>query len=143
MAQDLCLTLAMEPHSGEGEAAMDEEMVDALVCALIADLNSIEAVRAEPGRAAAPEGSKAVGALLLGVLQAEVSVANAIKVVRFLKVRLLDGQPQPPIRLKLVRTGADGSVTAVELEGSAADQIAMEALLCQAEAIVEKLGRRS
>lgn len=143
MAQDLRLTLAMEPHSGEGEAAMDEEMVDALVCALIADLNSIEAVRAEPGRAAAPEGSKAVGAFLLGVLQAEVSVANAIKVVRFLKARLLDGQPQPPIRLKLVRTGADGSVTAVELEGSAADQIAMDALLCQAEAIVEKLGRRS
>lgn len=143
MAEALRFTLAMEPHSGDGEAAMDGEMVDALVCALIADLNSIESVRAEQGRAEAPEGSKAVGALLLGVLQAEVSLENAIKVARFLKARLLDGQPQPPIRLKLARTGADGSVTAVELEGSAADQEAMVALLGRLEASVETLGRLS
>ena len=143
MAEELRLILAMEPHSGDGEAAMADEIVDALMCALIADLNSIETVRAEPGRAEAPEGRKAVGGFLLGVLKAEVSVANAIKVVRFLKARLLDGQPQPPIRLKLARTGADGSVTAVELEGSAADQEAMEALLGRLEASVEKLGRLS
>lgn len=66
MVEELRLTLAMEPHSGDGEAAMDDEMVEALTCALIADLNSIETVRA----------------YLLGVLQAEVSVASAIKVVR-------------------------------------------------------------
>jgi hypothetical protein len=108
---------------------------------LIADLNSIESVRAEQARAEAPEGSKAVGAFLLGVLQAEVSVENALKVARFLKARLLDGSPQPPIRLKLARTNADGSVTAVELEGAAADQEAMEALLSRLEASVETLGR--
>jgi hypothetical protein len=143
MTDGLQLTLAMEPHSGDGEAAMDDEMVDALVSALIADLNSIESVRAEQARAEAPEGSKAVGAFLLGVLQAEVSVANALKVARFLKARLLDGSPQPPIRLKLARTNADGSVTAVELEGAAADQEAMETLLSRLEASVEKLGRTS
>ncbi len=143
MVEGMRLTLAMEPHSGDGDAAMDDEWMDALVSALIADLNSIETVRAEQRRAEAPEGSKAVGALLLGVLQAEVSLENAIKVARFLKTRLLDGQPQPPIRLKLERTGADGSVTAVELEGTAADQEAMEALLGRLEASVEKLGRLS
>ena len=82
-----------------------------------------------------------MGAFLLGVLQAEVSVENALKVARFLKTRLLDGSPQPPIRLRLARTNADGSVTAVELEGAAADQEAMEALLSRLEASVETLGR--
>ena len=107
----------------------------------IADLNSIESVHAEQAHVEAPEGSKAVGAFLLGVLQAEVSVANAIKVVRFLKARLLDDKPQVPIHLKLTRTGADGSVTAVELEGSATDQRAMEDLLNRLEASVETLVR--
>ncbi len=127
MAEGLRLTLAIEPDSGEGETAPEADAVDALLSELIADLNSIESVRAQEASAEAPEGTKAVGAFLLGVLQAEVSVENALKVVRFLKTRLLDGSPQPPIRLRLARTNADGSVTAVELEGAAADQEAMEA----------------
>jgi hypothetical protein len=141
MAEGLRLTLALEQGAGEGNSTIDGEMVDALLSELIADLNSIESVHAEQAHAEVPEGSKAVGAFLLGVLQAEVSVANAIKVVRFLKARLADGQPQPPIRLKLERT-ADGGVTA-ELEGAAADQDAMRALLERLEASVEKLGQMS
>ena len=143
MAEGVRLTLAMEPDSGEGGSVVDGEQIDALLNTLIADLNSIESVRAEEAPAEAPEGSKAVGAFVLGVLQAEVSVANAIKVVRFLKARLLDGPPLPPIRLKLQSTSADGHVIAVELEGAAADQEAMEALLARLEASVEKLGRLS
>jgi hypothetical protein len=94
MTDSLQLTLAMEPPSGDGDAAMADEMVDALVSDLIADLNSIESVRAEQARAEAPEGSKAVGAFLLGVLQAEVSLENAIKVARFLKTTAA-GWPAP------------------------------------------------
>ena len=143
MAHTLRFTLALEPDTGSGQASLSPDGLDQLVGELIADLNSIESVRAEQVCAEAPEGSKGLGALVLGALQAEASLGNAIKVARFLKTRLLDGSPLPPIRLKVERSHADGSSTVVELEGAAADQEAIESLLSRLEATVNTLDRSS
>jgi hypothetical protein len=70
-------------------------------------------------------------------LTAEVNGRNALKAVRYLRSRLLDRSR--PIRLKLSRKGGDGAELAVELEGSAKDQEAIDALLTRLEACVRRL----
>jgi hypothetical protein len=113
--------------------------MDGFVAGLVADLNGIE-----PGSATtlsaeeAEPGSKALGALLLGAMTAEVNGENALKVIRYIYSRLLE-QPSP-IRLKLSRKGSDGAEVVVELEGSPRNQEAMKALLVDAEDVVRRLG---
>lgn len=136
MDHPLLLTLCLE-EGGEGER-MENGDVDAFMAGLVADLNDIEAVSASLASAEDTErGTKALGTFLLGVLTAEVNGENAMKVIRYLRSRLAE-QPQP-IRLKLSRKGPDGTDVAVEMEGSARDKEAMEALLTRLEACVEKV----
>ena len=138
MAAGLLLTLTLEDTA---EGSSEEKLaVDRFVAGLVADLNGIE-----PGSATtlsaeeAEPGSKALGALLLGALAAEVNgELAALKVVRFLCSRLAE-QPHP-IRLKLSRKGRDGEEVVVELEGSPRNQEAMKALLKEAEDVVRRLG---
>ena len=137
MDNGLLLTLTLE-GAAEGSAE-DQRAADAFIAGLVADLNDIEAVRAHSatGEEAEP-GSKALGELLLGVLSAEVNGENAIKVLRYLRMRLLD-QPRP-IRVKLSRKeGVDWIEQAVEVEGSATDQEAIDALLTRLESCVQRL----
>ena len=138
MADSLLLTLMLEDTAGA--SAEDKRAVDAFVAELVAELNGIE-----PGSAArltaeeAEPGSKALGALLLGALTAEVNgELVALKVVRFLCSQLVE-QPHP-LRLKLSRKGPDGEEVMVELEGSPRNQEAMRALLVEAEDVVRRLG---
>lgn len=134
--QQLLLTLALE--EGEEGQGMEKEVLDAFMAELVADLNAIEAVHAARGISEETEpGTKALGTFLLGVLTAEVNGENAMKVIRYLRSRLV-GQPQP-IRLKLSRKGPDGTDVAVEVEGSAEDQEAIEALLTRLEACVQQV----
>ena len=136
MDNRLLLTLSLE-EAGEGHG-MEEGELDAFMAGLVADLNDIEAVNAALASAEETEpGSKALGTFLLGVLTAEVNGENAMKVIRYLRSRLA-GQSQP-IRLKLSRKGPDGTDVAVEMEGSAKDKEAMEALLTRLEACVQKV----
>ena len=136
MDHPLLLTLCLE-EGGEGER-MEKGDVDTFMAGLVADLNDIEAVSASLASAEDTErGTKALGTFLLGVLTAEVNGENAMKVIRYLRSRLAE-QPQP-IRLKLSRKGPDGTDVAVEMEGSARDKEAMEALLTRLEACVEKV----
>jgi hypothetical protein len=136
MDHALLLTLCLE-EAGEGER-MEKGELDAFMAGLVADLNDIEAVNAALASGEETErGTKALGTFLLGVLTAEVNGENAMKVIRYLRSRLAD-QPQP-IRLKLSRKGPDGTDVAVEMEGSAKDKEAMEALLSRLEACVQKV----
>jgi len=136
MDNHLVLTLSLE-GAGEG-SGLEEGDLDAFMASLVADLNDIEAVNAALASAEDTErGTKALGTFLLGVLTAEVNGENAMKVIRYLKSRLAE-QPQP-IRLKLSRKGPDGTDVAVEMEGSARDKEAMEALLTRLEACVQKV----
>jgi hypothetical protein len=136
MASGLLLTLTLE-DAAEGSTE-EKQAVDAFVAGLVADLNAME-----PGSATslsaeeAEPGSKALGALLLGVLSAEVNGENALKVIRYLHSRLVE-QPHP-IRLKLSRKGDGGAEVMVELEGSPRHQEAMMALLKDAEDVVRRL----
>ena len=137
MDNGLLLTLTLE-GAAEGSAE-DQRAADAFLAGLVADLNDIEAVRAHSatGEEAEP-GSKALGELLLGVLSAEVNGENAIKVLRYLRMRLLD-QPRP-VHVKFSRKeGADWNELVVEVEGSAKDQEAIDALLTRLEMCVERL----
>ncbi len=137
MAAGLLLTLTLE-DTAEGSAE-EKHAVDAFVAGLVAEINGIEPGSASTLMAeeAAPD-SKALGALLLGALSAEVNGENALKMIRYLHTRLLE-QPHP-IRLKLSRKGMDGAEVAVELEGSPRQQEAMMALLKEAEDVVRRLG---
>jgi len=136
MGNRLLLTLYLE-EALEGQG-MGEGELDAFIAGLVADLNDIEAVNAALASAEETEGgTKALGTFLLGVLSAEVNGENAMKVIRYLRSRLAE-QPQP-IRLKLSRKGPDGTDVAVEMEGSARDKEAMEALLTRLEACVQKV----
>lgn len=136
MDDRLLLTLTLG-EAGEGHG-MEAGELDAFMAGLVTDLNDIEAVTAALASAEETErGTKALGMFLLGVLTAEVNGENALKVIRYLRSRLAD-QSQP-IRLKLSRKGPDGTDVAVEMEGSAKDKEAMEALLTRLEACVQKV----
>ncbi len=136
MAANLLLTLTLEDTAGA--SAEGKRAVDAFVAGLVADLNGIEAGSANTLSAEEAEpGSKALGALLFGVLTAEVSGENALKVLRYLHSRLVE-QPHP-IRLRLSRKGMDGAEVIVELEGSPRHQETMMALLTEAEDVVRRL----
>lgn len=136
MDNRLLLTLSLE-EAGEG-GGLEKGDLDVFMAGLVADLNDIEAVSASLATAEGTErGTKALGTFLLGVLTAEVNGENAMKVIRYLKSRLAE-QPQP-IRLKLSRKGPDGTDVAVEIEGSARDKEAMEALLSRLEACVQQV----
>ena len=149
MATEQLLTLALScPSPATGPtvatgAGCDGQATDDLVAELVADLNEIEGVLAEAGQGESQPGSKAIGSLLLGQLSAQLNGKNALKVLGYLKRRLID-QPQPPqpvqtpLRLKLSHTTASGEAVALELEAPATDQAALLALFDRAEAFVAR-----
>lgn len=136
MADGLLLTLSLE--SSAGGSAEEKLSLDRFVADLVAELNGIEAGSAALITAEEAEpGSKAMGALLVGALTAEVNGENAGKLFRFLRSRLVE--QYHPIQLKLSRKGNDGAEVLVELEGSSRNQEAILALLLQAEDVVQRL----
>ena len=151
MATEQLLTLALScPSPATGPTAAtgagcDRQAADDLVAELVADLNEIEGVLAEAGQGEPQPGDKAIGSLLLGQLSAQLNDKNALKVLGYLKRRLLD-QPQPlppqavqtPLRLKLSHTKASGEAVALELEAPASDQAALLAMFDRAEAFVAR-----
>ena len=149
MAPEQLLTLALScPSPATGPTAAtgagcDRQAADDFVAELVADLNEIEGVLAEAGQGEPQPGSKAIGSLLLGQLSAQLNGKNALKVLGYLKRRLLD-QPQPPqavqtpLRLKLSHTTASGEAVALELEAPATDQAALLAMFDRAEAFVAR-----
>jgi hypothetical protein len=149
MATEQLLTLALRcPSPATGltaatGAGCDGQAADDLVAELVADLNGIEGVLAEAGQGEPEPGSKAIGSLLLGQLSAQLNDKNALKVLGYLKRRLID-QPQPPqvvqtpLRLKLSHTTASGEAVALELEAPASDQAALLAMFDRAEAFVAR-----
>jgi hypothetical protein len=149
MATEQLLTLALScPSPATGPTAAtgagcDRQAADDFVAELVADLNEIEGVLAEAGQGEPQPGSKAIGSLLLGQLSAQLNGKNALKVLGYLKRRLLD-QPQPPqavqtpLRLKLSHTTASGEAVALELEAPATDQAALLAMFDRAEAFVAR-----
>jgi len=149
MAPEQLLTLALScsspatgPTAATG-AGCDGQATDDFVAELVADLNEIEGVLAEAGQGEPQPGSKAIGSLLLGPLSAQLNSKNALKVLGYLKRRLID-QPQPPqaiqtpLRLKLSHTTASGEAVALELEAPASDQAALLAMFDRAEAFVAR-----
>jgi hypothetical protein len=149
MATEQLLTLALScpgpatgPTAATG-AGRDGQAADDFVAELVADLNEIEGVLAEAGQGEPQPGSKAIGSLLLGQLSAQLNDKNALKVLGYLKRRLID-QPQPPqavqtsLRLKLSHTTASGEAVALELEAPASDQAALLAMFDRAEAFVAR-----
>ena len=149
MATEQLLTLALScPSPATGPTAAtgagcDGQAADDFVAELVADLNEIEGVLAEAGQGEPQPGSKAIGSLLLGQLSAQLNDKNALKVLGYLKRRLID-QPQPPqavqtpLRLKLSHTKASGEAVALELEAPASDQAALLAMFDRAEAFVAR-----
>ena len=149
MATEQLLTLALScPSPDNGPTAAtgagcDGQATDDFVAELVADLNEIEGVLAEAGQGEPQPGSKAIGSLLLGQLSAQLNDKNALKVLGYLKRRLID-QPQPPqavqtpLRLKLSHTTASGEAVALELEAPASDQAALLAMFDRAEAFVAR-----
>ena len=149
MATEQLLTLALScPSPATGPTAAtgagcDGQAADDFVAELVADLNEIEGVLAEAGQGEPQPGDKAIGSLLLGLLSAQLNGKNALKVLGYLKRRLLD-QPQPPqavqtpLRLKLSHTTASGEAVALELEAPATDQAALLAMFDRAEAFVAR-----
>ena len=151
MATELLLTLAL---GGSSAAGFDGQAADDFVAELVADLNEIEGVLAEPGQEQPQPGSKAIGSLLLGQLTAQLNGKNALRVLGYLKRRLIDqplpaqppsaqpppAQPpqaaQPPLRIKLSHTTASGEAVALELEAS--DQEALLVMFDRAEAFVAR-----
>jgi hypothetical protein len=137
-----CPSPATGPTAATG-AGCDRQAADDFVAELVADLNEIEGVLAEAGQGEPQPGSKAIGSLLLGQLSAQLNGKNALKVLGYLKRRLLD-QPQPPqavqtpLRLKLSHTTASGEAVARELEAPATDQAALLAMFDRAEAFVAR-----
>jgi hypothetical protein len=149
MATEQLLTLALScPSPATGPTAApgagcDGQATDDFVAELVADLNEIEGVLAEAGQGEPQPGSKAIGSLLLGQLSAQLNGKNALKVLGYLKRRLID-QPLPPqavqtpLRLKLSHTTASGEAVALELEAPASDQAALLAMFDRAEAFVAR-----
>ena len=149
MATEQLLTLALScPSPATGPTAAtgagcDGQATDDLVAELVADLNEIEGVLAEAGQGEPQPGSKAIGSLLLGQLSAQLNDKNALKVLGYLKRRLID-QPLPPqavqtpLRLKLSHTTASSEAVALELEAPASDQAALLAMFDRAEAFVAR-----
>jgi hypothetical protein len=149
MATEQLLTLALScPSPATGPTAAtgagcDGQATDDFVAELVADLNEIEGVLAEADQGEPQPGSKAIGSLLLGQLSAQLNDKNALKVLGYLKRRLID-QPQPPqavqtpLRLKLSHTTASGEAVALELEAPASDQAALLAMFDRAEAFVSR-----
>jgi hypothetical protein len=149
MAPEQLLTLALScPSPATGPTAAtgagcDGQATDDFVAELVADLNEIEGVLAEAGQGEPQPGSKAIGSLLLGQLSAQLNDKNALKVLGYLKRRLID-QPLPPqavqtpLRLKLSHTTASGEAVALELEAPASDQAALLAMFDRAEAFVAR-----
>ena len=149
MATEQLLTLALScPSPATGPTAAtgagcDGQATDDWVAELVADLNEIEGVLAEAGQGEPQPGSKAIGSLLLGQLSAQLNDKNALKVLGYLKRRLID-QPLPPqavqtpLRLKLSHTTASGEAVALELEAPASDQAALLAMFDRAEAFVAR-----
>jgi hypothetical protein len=149
MAPEQLLTLALScPSPATGPTAAtgagcDGQATDDFVAELVADLNEIEGVLAEAGQGEPQPGSKAIGSLLLGQLSAQLNGKNALKVLGYLKRRLID-QPLPPqavqtpLRLKLSHTTASGEAVALELEAPASDQAALLAMFDRAEAFVAR-----
>jgi hypothetical protein len=149
MATEQLLTLALScPSPATGPTAAtgagcDGQAADDFVAELVADLNEIEGVLAEAGQGEPQPGDKAIGSLLLGQLSAQLNGKNALKVLGYLKRRLID-QPQPPqavqtpLRLKLSHTTASGEAVALELEAPASDQAALLAMFDRAEAFVAR-----
>lgn len=149
MATEQLLTLALRcPSPATGPTAAtgggcDGQATDDFVAELVADLNGIEGVLAEASQGETEPGSKAIGSLLLGQLSAQLNDKNALKVLGYLKRRLID-QPQPPqavqtpLRLKLSHTTASGEAVALELEAPASDQAALLAMFDRAEAFVAR-----
>ena len=149
MATEQLLTLALScPSPATGPTAAtgagcDGQAADDFVAELVADLNEIEGVLAEAGQGEPQPGSKAIGSLLLGQLSAQLNDKNALKVLGYLKRRLID-QPLPPqavqtpLRLKLSHTTASGEAVALELEAPASDQAALLAMFDRAEAFVAR-----
>jgi hypothetical protein len=149
MATEQLLTLALScPSPATGPTAAtgagcDGQAADDFVAELVADLNEIEGVLAEAGQGEPQPGDKAIGSLLLGQLSAQLNGKNALKVLGYLKRRLLD-QPQPPqavqtpLRLKLSHTTASGEAVALELEAPASDQATLLAMFDRAEAFVAR-----
>ncbi len=146
MATELLLTLAL---GGSSAAGFDGQAADDFVAELVADLNEIEGVLAEPGQEQPQPGDKGIGSLLLGQLTAQLNGKNALKVLGYLKRRLIDqplpAQPppaqhpqaaQPPLRIKLSHTTAGGEAVALELEAS--DQEALLVMFDRAEAFVAR-----
>ncbi|BAY20452.1 hypothetical protein NIES2100_01940 [Calothrix sp. NIES-2100] len=90
---------------------LDAEEKDEQVQRLITELKQIEEVDAVVGRVLdpkPPEGNKALGGFLVGMLMAEVNTANAKKLVGFLGDRL-GGKP---IELSVEANGKKLSVKA-------------------------------
>ena len=149
MATEQLLTLALScPSPATGPTAAtgagcDGQAADDFVAELVADLNEIEGVLAEAGQGEPQPGSKAIGSLLLGQLSAQLNGKNALKVLGYLKRRLID-QPLPPqavqtpLRLKLSHTTASGEAVVLELEAPASDQAALLAMFDRAEAFVAR-----
>jgi len=141
MATELLLTLAL---GGSSAVGFDGQAADDFVAELVADLNEIEGVLAEPGQEQPQPGDKGIGSLLLGQLTAQLNGKNALKVLGYLKRRLIDQPPpaqppqaaQPPLRIKLSHTTASGEAVALELEAS--DQEALLAMFDRAEAFVAR-----
>jgi hypothetical protein len=142
MATELLLTLAL---GGSSAAGFGGQAADDFVAELVADLNEIEGVLAEAGQGEPQPGSKAIGSLLLGQLTAQLNGKNALRVLGYLKRRLID-QPQPiapqaaqpPLRIKLSHTTASGEAVALELEAPASDQAALLAMFDRVEAFVAR-----
>jgi hypothetical protein len=91
------------------DPALDDEERDEEVQKLLPqlqDLDEVEASRVVDPHP--PEGNKSIGALLIGVLTAEVNVANCKKVLGFLGDRL-GGKP---IELEVEANGRKLKVTA-------------------------------
>jgi hypothetical protein len=135
---DDCLLLTLTLEGAVEGSAEEKRALDAFIAGLVADLNGLVAVNAAAASAEHPEpGTKALGPLLLGVLQAQVKGGVVLKVIRFIYESVLD-QPRP-FRLALERQGSDGVAVKVELEGSLRSQESKAALLSQAEELIQRL----
>ncbi|MEB3244287.1 MAG: hypothetical protein VKO44_11710 [Cyanobacteriota bacterium] len=126
---------------GQPDNLEDKRRLDAFTQGVVADLNTMEAVRATTvhADAAAPDEKAGLGSLLLGALTAEVKGESAaVKLLRYLCSRLAE-QPQPA-KLKVSRKWADGEELIFEWEGSDGQREPIEQLL---ERVIAALQPRS
>jgi hypothetical protein len=135
MEDALLLTLTL---NGVAENSVEEKRAaDAVIAALVADLNAIESVRAAHafGEELEP-GSKSAGRFLLGVLKAQMNGENALKVMRHLFTSLKEASAPFEVEIR-----SAGEETRVTLKGPVRDPAEMAALLSQAEQVVHRLRR--